>query len=67
MSRQSNSVNFPVMAAGTAEECSVGWEAIAAGLAPVLHTHQALCAESSKECAAIKRFVRTGVCAHAIR
>lgn len=45
MSRQSNYDKFPVVAAGAAEECSEGWQAIAARLAPSLRTHGSLCVE----------------------
>ena len=45
MSRQSNYDKFPVVAAGPAEECSAGWQAIAARLAPVLRSHGSLCVE----------------------
>ncbi len=45
MSRQSNYDKFPYVAAGTAEECSVGWPAIAARLAPQFQLRGALCVE----------------------
>ncbi|HEV2133406.1 MAG TPA: class I mannose-6-phosphate isomerase [Terracidiphilus sp.] len=45
MSRQSNYDKFPVVAAGSAVECSEGWEAIAARLVPVLRGHGSLCVE----------------------
>jgi mannose-6-phosphate isomerase class I len=41
MARKSNYDKFPYVAVGAAEECSVGWEAIAARLAP----HSAICIE----------------------
>jgi mannose-6-phosphate isomerase class I len=45
MSRQSNYDKFPVVAAGSAEECSEGWGAVAARLAPALHAHGGLSVE----------------------
>lgn len=45
MSRQSNYDKFPFVAAGSAEECSVGWQAIAARLAPVLQERKVACIE----------------------
>ena len=45
MSRQSNYDKFPFVAAGPAEECSVGWQAIAARLAPVLQQRKVACIE----------------------
>lgn len=45
MSRQSNYDKFPVVAAGTAEECSEGWGAITARLAPALRDRGSLCVE----------------------
>jgi len=45
MPRLSNYDKSPVVAVGTREECSAGWEAIAARLVPVLRAHRALCIE----------------------
>jgi mannose-6-phosphate isomerase class I len=45
MPRRSNYDKFPVVAAGTAEDCSVGWEAIAARLSPQLQQGCVLCIE----------------------
>jgi mannose-6-phosphate isomerase class I len=45
MSRQSNYDKFPFVAVGRAEECSVGWQAIAARLAPALQQHGVACVE----------------------
>jgi mannose-6-phosphate isomerase class I len=45
MPRQSNYDKFPVIAAGPAEECSEGWQAISARLAPALRSHGSLCVE----------------------
>lgn len=45
MPRRSNYNKFPSIAAGTADECSTGWEAIAACLAPHLKRHQVVCVE----------------------
>ncbi len=45
MSRQSNYDKFPFVAAGAAEECSTGWPAIAARLAPHLQQPGAICVE----------------------
>ncbi|SPE32435.1 Mannose-6-phosphate isomerase-like protein [Candidatus Sulfotelmatomonas gaucii] len=45
MYRQSNYDKFPFVAAGPAEECSVGWQAIAARLAPVLQERKVACIE----------------------
>jgi mannose-6-phosphate isomerase class I len=44
MSRQSNYDKFPFIPAGSAEECSAGWPAIAARLAPLLQQHP-ICVE----------------------
>ena len=44
MSRQSNYDKFPFIPAGPAEECSAGWPAIAARLAPLLQQHP-ICVE----------------------
>ena len=44
MSRQSNYDKFPFIPAGPAEECSAGWQAIAARLAPLLQQHP-ICVE----------------------
>ncbi len=45
MYRQSNYDKFPFVAAAPAEECSVGWQAIAARLAPVLQERKVACIE----------------------
>jgi mannose-6-phosphate isomerase class I len=45
MSRQSNYDKFPFVAAGRAEECSAGWQKIAAWLAPVLQVRKVACVE----------------------
>ena len=45
MSRQSNYDKFPFVAVGRAEECSVGWQAIATRLAPALQQRGVLCVE----------------------
>ena len=45
MYRQSNYDKFPAIAAGPAEECSLGWQAIAARLAPYLKGRGGLCIE----------------------
>jgi mannose-6-phosphate isomerase class I len=45
MSRQPNYDKFPVVEAGPAEECSAGWQSIAALLAPTLRTRGSLCVE----------------------
>ena len=45
MPRQSNYDRFPFVAAGPAEDCSVGWQAIAARLAPVLQERRVACIE----------------------
>jgi len=45
MSRKSNYDKFPFVEAGPAEECSVGWSAIAARLAPRLQQQGAVCIE----------------------
>jgi mannose-6-phosphate isomerase class I len=45
MARRSNYDKFPAVAAGAAEECSAGWEAIAARLAPQLEQRRVLCVE----------------------
>ena len=44
MSRQSNYDKFPIVVAGPAEECSVGWHHVAARLAPHLRQHP-ICVE----------------------
>ncbi|MGA7340126.1 MAG: class I mannose-6-phosphate isomerase [Terracidiphilus sp.] len=45
MPRRSNYDKFPAVAAGPAEECSVGWQAIAARLQPHLRERRVLCVE----------------------
>ena len=45
MSRQSNYDKFPVAAAGPAEECSEGWQAVAGRLGAALRANGALCVE----------------------
>jgi hypothetical protein len=45
MVRQSNYDKSPFIEAGPAEECSVGWDAIAERLAPYLLEHHAICVE----------------------
>ena len=45
MPRRSNYDKFPVVAAGPAEECSAGWQAVAARLAPHARRHHAVCVE----------------------
>jgi mannose-6-phosphate isomerase class I len=45
MPRRSNYDKFPFVAAGPAEECSVGWQAVAARLAPHMRIRHALCVE----------------------
>jgi len=45
MPRRSNYDKSPFVAAGAAEECSAGWNAIAARLAPKLERRRALCIE----------------------
>ncbi|MGB6746275.1 MAG: class I mannose-6-phosphate isomerase [Terracidiphilus sp.] len=45
MPRRSNYDKFPFVAAGATEECSAGWEAIAARLAPHLAQRRVLCVE----------------------
>jgi hypothetical protein len=45
MARRSNYDKFPFVPAGPAKECSAGWEAIAARLAPHLRERHAICVE----------------------
>lgn len=45
MARRSNYDKFPFVAAGPAEECSTGWQAIAARLNPYAKQHNVLCVE----------------------
>jgi mannose-6-phosphate isomerase class I len=45
MGRQPNYDKFPFVAAGRADECGVGWKAIAARLEPHLQTRRVLCVE----------------------
>jgi mannose-6-phosphate isomerase class I len=45
MFRQSNYDKFPVVAVGSADECSAGWEAVAARLAPFLKPQGTVCIE----------------------
>ena len=45
MPRRSNYDKFPFVAAGPAEECSAGWQAVAARLAPRMGMHRVLCVE----------------------
>ena len=45
MSRKSNYDKFPCVAAGPAETCSVGWQAIADRLKPRLERNHAICVE----------------------
>jgi len=45
MPRRSNYDKFPVVAAGPAEACSAGWQAVTARLAPHLRRHHAVCVE----------------------
>ena len=45
MGRRSNYDKFPFVSAGPAEECSVGWQAIADRLSPFLEKSRALCVE----------------------
>lgn len=45
MVRQSNYEKFPVISAGSAEECSAGWQAIADRLCSHLRPYLVLCAE----------------------
>ncbi len=45
MSRQSNYDKFPFVAAGPEKECSIGWHAVAARIAPHLEQRRILCIE----------------------
>lgn len=45
MARQSNYDKFPVIASGAAEECSVGWRAIASRLSGLVKQRRVLCIE----------------------
>jgi mannose-6-phosphate isomerase class I len=45
MPHRSNYDKFPFVAAGTTDECSTGWEAIAARLAPHFGRHHVVCVE----------------------
>ncbi|HEY5254363.1 MAG TPA: hypothetical protein VIJ53_06910, partial [Acidobacteriaceae bacterium] len=45
MTRLSNYDKFPFVSVGSEQECSVGWEAIAAQLTPHLQPHSVLCVE----------------------
>jgi mannose-6-phosphate isomerase class I len=45
MVRRSNYDKFPFVEAGPVEECSAGWDVIAARLAPYLLEHHAICVE----------------------
>jgi mannose-6-phosphate isomerase class I len=45
MTRRSNYDKFPFVQAGPANECSAGWDAIAARLAPHLRESRAICVE----------------------